>query len=36
VITAERFFAVLEGKPADRTPFFSDIATWYVFNRIPH
>ena len=32
---AERFFAVLEGKPADRTPFFPDITTWYVLTRIP-
>lgn len=32
---AERFFSVLEGKAADRTPFFPDITSWYVLTRIP-
>jgi hypothetical protein len=31
----ERFFAVLEGKAADRVPFFPDITSWYVFTRVP-
>ncbi len=30
----ERFFAVLEGKSADRVPFFPDITSWYVLTRI--
>ncbi len=32
---AERFFSVLKGKAADRTPFFPDITSWYVLTRIP-
>jgi hypothetical protein len=35
VTHAERFFSVLEGKTADRTPFFPDITSWYVLTRIP-
>jgi Uroporphyrinogen decarboxylase (URO-D) len=35
VTHAERFFSVLDGKAADRTPFFPDITSWYVLTRIP-
>lgn len=31
----ERFFAVLEGKPFDRVPFFPDITDWYQARRTP-
>jgi len=29
----ERFFAVLEGRPVDRVPFFPDITDWYKAQR---
>ena len=31
----ERFFAVLEGRAADRVPFFPDITDWYKARRTP-
>ena len=31
----QRFFAVLEGRPVDRPPFFPDISDWYVAGRTP-
>jgi len=31
----ERFFAVLEGRPVDRLPFFPDISDWYKARRTP-
>jgi len=31
----EEFFAVLEGHPPSRMPFFPDITDWYVANRMP-
>jgi uroporphyrinogen-III decarboxylase len=34
VTQRKRFFAVLEGKPVDRVPFFPDITTWYQAARL--
>jgi len=34
VTNRERFFSVLEGRPADRAPFFPDISTWYQASRL--
>jgi len=31
----ERFFALLEGRPVDRLPFFPDISDWYKARRTP-
>jgi hypothetical protein len=31
----ERFFALLEGHPVDRLPFFPDISDWYKARRMP-
>ncbi len=31
----ERFFSVLESRPADRVPFFPDITDWYIARRTP-
>ena len=31
----ERFFALLDGKDIDRTPFFPDVTNWYDARRVP-
>jgi uroporphyrinogen-III decarboxylase len=31
----DRFFALLEGRPVDRVPFFPDIQSWYDSRRVP-
>jgi uroporphyrinogen-III decarboxylase len=31
----DRFFAVMENRPADRLPFFPDITDWYIARRTP-
>jgi uroporphyrinogen-III decarboxylase len=34
VTQRQRFFAVLEGSPVDRVPYFPDITTWYQASRL--